>query len=717
MIVVMQIGASQKEITAAEERLKELGYKVFKSGEIHTVLGAVGIPTKEFDVRDIERLAGVGEVIKIAKPFKLVNRAFRPEGSIIDAGGVKIGGDEFVVIAGPCAVESREQIRAAAAAVKAAGARILRGGAFKPRTSPYVFQGLGEEGLKYLREAADEQGMPCVTEVLDTVDVELVDSYADLLQVGARNMQNFRLLGKLGKAKKPVLLKRGISATLEELLMAAEYIVSSGNPKVVLCERGIRTFEPWTRNTLDLSAIPVLRKMTHLPIIVDPSHATGVREYVIPMGRAGMAAGADGIIVEVHPDPDKAKCDGAQSLPPEDFKSLMSDLRIMAPAVRKHISAVAGFSKRKKLQKPLFKEAVIVGVGLIGGSLALALKESGAVEKITGVGRDGRLDAIVASGVADIVLPVSRIAEAVKNADLVILASPVLNIMSTLNSIGPMLKKGALVTDAGSTKSEICFSSRHLPKSVYFIGGHPMAGSERRGPGSANPLLFEDAVYILCPNEGTPPDLIESLKKAVSAIGAHPLEMDPERHDRLVAAISHVPHLVAAALSNSAGRLNDDDNMTLRLAAGGFRDTTRTASSPAAIWGDVLATNSDMVKERLSAFRAALDRIEAGFDDPDRLEKELDRAARYRSSIPRNIPGIQSPDTDLMVRIPNEPGSLASVTTSLAREKINICDIQVMKVRQDEDGVLRLAFIDKGETERAAEVLRRSGHEVHIRRE
>lgn len=716
MIVVMQIGATPGQIAVVEERLFSYGYKVYRSGEVEQVLGAVGSPGREIDTRELEILPGVREVIRVARPFKLVNRVFNPQGSIVDVSGVRIGGDEVVVIAGPCAVESREQVLEAAGIVRAAGARILRGGAFKPRSSPYAFQGLGEEGLKYLREAADEQQMPCVTEVLDTADVEMVEEYADMLQVGARNMQNFRLLGKLGASNKPILLKRGISATLEEMLMAAEYIAAAGNPRIVLCERGVRTFEPWTRNTLDLSAIPVLRKVTHLPIIVDPSHATGLRDYVIPLARAGVAVGADGIMVEVHPCPDRALCDGPQSLDAAGFSSLMEDLRILAPSVRKRVPGTAKV-KRKQLEAPLFQKAVIVGTGLIGGSLALALKESQAVGTVVGVDRAEVLDAVKTAGLVDEVRPEEDLEAILPSADLVLLATPVQSILALLDEIGVHLKKGALVSDVGSTKEVICNAAHSLPSGVFFIGGHPMAGSERSGPAAATPMLFQDAVYVLCPAGDVPEELQERFSKAVKSIGAQPLVLDPRRHDRLAAAVSQAPYLLAVALTNSAGRLGTEDEMTLKLAAGGFRDMTRIASTPYRIWKDILATNRSAIKERLSAFRTALERIEYVLDHEEELKSESEEAARYRLNVPGNLPGIHRLENELIVRIVDQPGALAAVTTALAREQINIRDIQVLKVRQDEDGVLRLAFGDRGETSRAAEVLRKGGHHVRMRSE
>ena len=337
MVVVMQEGASEPQIQAVIDRLVGMGFDIHRStGVRHTVLGAVGAKI-DFDVRDIEVLEGVAEVLRISAPYKLASRAFRPQGTIVKVGPpgrqVEIGGQEVIMMAGPCSVESRDQIQRSAEIVASYGARLLRGGAFKPRTSPYSFQGLGEEGLRYLREAADRCGLLAVSEVMDASDLAMMLGYVDLLQVGARNMQNYNLLRGLGKVDRPVLLKRGPAATVEELLLSAEYIMAGGNYQIVLCERGIRTFESYTRNTLDISAIPVVKKLSHLPIIADPSHGTGRRDKVAPMARAAVAAGADGLLIEVHPSPDTALSDGAQSLAPEQFATLMKELRMIAPAV------------------------------------------------------------------------------------------------------------------------------------------------------------------------------------------------------------------------------------------------------------------------------------------------------------------------------------------------------------------------------------------------
>jgi 3-deoxy-7-phosphoheptulonate synthase len=316
-----------------------MGFEVHRStGARQTVLGAVGA-RPEFDIRDIEVLSGVGEVHRISSPYKLVARSFRPEGTIVKfQDGITIGGDEVVLMAGPCSVESRDQIFAIAESVSQSGAKFLRGGAFKPRSSPYTFQGLGEEALKLMREAGDKYGMLVVSEVMEISQIQLMLPYVDMLQVGARNMQNFNLLRELGKVRKPVLLKRGIAATFEELLLSAEYVMAGGNYEVIFCERGIRTFETYTRNTMDISAIPIVKKLSHLPILADPSHGTGRRDKVSPMARAAVAAGADGLLIEVHNCPDKALSDGAQSLYPEQFAKLVGELRMIAPAVGRKLS-------------------------------------------------------------------------------------------------------------------------------------------------------------------------------------------------------------------------------------------------------------------------------------------------------------------------------------------------------------------------------------------
>jgi len=337
MIIVMNARATAVQIEQVQKKLEEWGFGThFSKGIERTIIGAIG-PKKIGIMESIEAMDGVEKVVPILQPFKLASREFRKETTQVDVGGVIFGGKKLVVIAGPCAVENETQMLETGKMVKKAGASMLRGGAFKPRTSPYAFQGLEEEGLKILKNVSVEVGIPFVTEVVNPRDVDLVARYADMFQIGARNMQNFTLLKEVGKTKKPVILKRGLAATIEEWLMAAEYILSEGNLQVVLCERGIRTYETSTRNTLDLSAIPAVQRLSHLPIIVDPSHGTGKRHLVTPLSRAAVAAGADGLIIEVHPAPETALSDGPQSLNFIEFEALISEINPVAAAVRREI--------------------------------------------------------------------------------------------------------------------------------------------------------------------------------------------------------------------------------------------------------------------------------------------------------------------------------------------------------------------------------------------
>ena len=337
MIVVMKKNATEHQVQKVIDKIKESGLKPHLSkGEIVTIIGIIGDERKvpESQIRSIE---GVEKIMPVLAPYKLVSKDFRPEKTVVTVDGVKIGSNDVIVMAGPCSVESKEQIIETAKAVKKVGARILRGGAFKPRTSPYSFQGMGEEGLKLLKQAKDETGLPIITEVMDPRNVQLVSKYADILQIGARNMQNYDLLKEVGKNGHPVLLKRGLSATINEWLMSAEYIMAEGNHDVILCERGIRTFENYTRNTLDLNAVPAIKELTHLPIIVDPSHGTGKYTLVSPMSKAAIAAGADGLLIEVHPNPEKSVSDADQTISTKRFENLMQELKLIANAIGRKI--------------------------------------------------------------------------------------------------------------------------------------------------------------------------------------------------------------------------------------------------------------------------------------------------------------------------------------------------------------------------------------------
>jgi len=333
VVVILKNNATELQIDDVKKHLEDYGFQVHESrGEVKTIIGAIGVKPG-FDIRKIKILDGVSDVYRVTVPFKMASRNFKEENTVIKIGDVEIGTNEIILMAGPCAVESEDQIFRLAKIVAESGSKILRGGAFKPRSSPYSFQGMGEEGLKIMRAAADEYGLLVVTEVMQIHQIELIAKYTDIFQLGARNMQNFGLLKELGKATKPVLLKRGLAATIEEWLMSAEYILANGNSDVMLCERGIRTFEPYTRNTFDISAIPVVHERSHLPVVADPSHATGYRKQVAPMARAAVAAGADSLIIEIHDKPEEAMSDGPQALLPADYLSLVQELKVIANAI------------------------------------------------------------------------------------------------------------------------------------------------------------------------------------------------------------------------------------------------------------------------------------------------------------------------------------------------------------------------------------------------
>lgn len=338
MVIVLEKNIADKQIENIIKHLEDFGFAVHKStGVEQIVLGAIGVKP-DFDTRNVKIIDGVAEVYRITEPYKLASRSFQKENTVITIKGIPIGGNEVMMMAGPCSIESEEQIFTLAEIVAKSGAKILRGGAFKPRTSPYAFQGMGEEGLKLIRKAADAHNLLVITEVMENAQIDLIGKYTDIFQIGARNMQNFSLLKELGKTNIPIMLKRGLSATIEEWLMSAEYILSNGNKQIMLCERGIRTFETATRNTFDLSAIPVLQKKSHLPVVADPSHATGLRDKVLPMARAAVAAGADALMVEVHHEPEKALSDGPQALLPEQFFELMKQIRLIAEVIGRKIS-------------------------------------------------------------------------------------------------------------------------------------------------------------------------------------------------------------------------------------------------------------------------------------------------------------------------------------------------------------------------------------------
>src|SRR6266487_2984322 len=482
LLIVMGAGATADQTEHVLARLQEAGVAArVQRGREATVIGAIG-ERELLATLPLEGYPGVEQVVPILKPYKLVAREVAPDPTVIDVDGRKIGQDYFGLIAGPCSVEYREQTLEAARAVAAAGATMLRGGAFKPRTSPYTFQGLGTDALSILQEAREETGLPVVTELMDPRHVEAVLEAADVIQIGARNMQNFLLLAEVGRADKPVLLKRGMSTSVEELLMAAEYVAKEGNERIILCERGIRTFETATRFTLDLGAVAVLKHETHLPVIVDPSHAAGRRDLVLPLARAAAAVGADGIIVETHPRPGE----------------LLAD-----------------------------------------------------------------------------------------DIDLVVVAVPVLALASALGDVLERDWDGA-VTDVGSTKSNLAGTIQD-PR---FVGGHPVTGSEAQGPEHASVDLFDGATWFLTPTTHTDPQRYRLVHGFVSALGATPVAIDSEAHDRLVALTSHLPHALANVLVNQAGGNRIEGHEPLAAAGGSLRDMTRVAGANPRIWVDIFLENA-----------------------------------------------------------------------------------------------------------------------------
>ncbi len=523
------------------------------------MIGVVGDGRQVFADHFV-RMAGVAEAVKISKPYKLASREFHPENTEIPVNGVQVGSKQILVIAGPCSVESREQIMETALTVRESGAHALRGGAYKPRSSPYSFQGMGEEGLQLLAEAREATGLPIVTEVLAPEQVPLIARYADVLQIGSRNMQNFALLNAVGASQRPVLLKRGLMSTIDELLMAAEYILSNGNRHVMLCERGIRTYEQSTRNTTDINAIPVLKALTHLPVILDPSHSTGHWELVTAVAHAGIAAGADGLIVEVHPNPDVALSDGGQSLKPKRFTELIEQVEAVAKAVGRTMERETDKMKTPTefggvgfMNEPDFTrtslalpqaEITIIGLGLMGGSLAQALR--GKCRRVTGYDPDPETRAYAAKQNI-----VDRFAAdptaALSGAQVVILAAPIQGILAWIERLMNH-QQPAFIIDIGSTKVAICQALTGLPVHLAAVGGHPMCGKERAGIAHADPTLFQGAPFSFVRLSNSTTASCQVAKSLAHAVGAHPVWIDAATHDRWTAATSHVPYLLASAL-------------------------------------------------------------------------------------------------------------------------------------------------------------------------
>lgn len=711
MIVVIDKAASEEGIARITRFVKELGFDVHRTDGVNNIiLGAVGKGDYSQGT-GLRALPFVQDVIRIGKPYKLVSRSFHPHDQIVYVKGTPVGGPQIIIMAGPCAVESRDQLFKAAAAVKESGCQILRGGAFKPRTSPYAFQGMGIEGLKLLREAGDAFDLGVVTEVMDTAQVDIICDYADMLQIGARNMQNFALLKAVGKCKKPILLKRGIAATLEELLMAAEYIASEGNRNIVLCERGIRTYETMTRNTLDLSAIPILKNITSLPVIVDPSHATGVRQYVIPMARAGIAAGAHGIIVETHPDPERALCDGPQALTFSDLNQMVQEIRMIAPAVKMRPPAAAAM-KSSVHKKVIFQTVAIIGVGLIGGSLAKIMRQRKLAKRLIGLDLPGIKDIVTDAKVMNEMFGPDEYKKAISTADVVFVATPVGEVKSVFKEIAPHLKKGAIVTDVCGIKGPVAkWASQCLPKHAIFIGGHPMAGSERRGIAAASAALFENAIYALM--AGPHKRAMEQMSEFIEAIGARPLVMSAKEHDVSVASASHLPQLAAVALVAAAKKASSAQPHVRHLTAGGFRDMTRIASSPFETWKDILDLNGEAVLQSIAYLKHSLLQVERSLKNGHSLVAFFESAAHFRDSLMIER-GALHHWVDVIVEIPDQPGVLATITTVIGQASINIRNMSIKDIREYEGGVLMISFESEREADAAVTILCEQG--FHARR-
>ena len=598
MVVVMKERATEAQIDAVIARLIELGMDVHRSsGATRTVLGVVGAHKVEPELIGI--LDGVHEVLRITEPYKRASRTFKPDDTVVSVGDVRIGGDEVIVMAGPCSAETDEQVEATAAAVKRAGAKILRGGAFKPRSSPYSFQGSARGPADAARARPTRTTCKLISEVMDVSQIELVGQLRDIFQVGARNMQNYTLLRELGHARKPVLLKRGISATIEEWLLSAEYILAGGNNDVILCERGIRTFETATRNTFDISAIPVVKKLSHLPIVADPSHGAGRRDMVAPMARAAVAAGADGLIIEVHNDPDHALSDGAQSMFPAQFDRLMAELRIIAPAIGRSICLEPAprrgwvtIGARTWIRSRRFDRVAIAGVGLIGGSIALGVRERWPSVRVYGVdapavlahahrqrrhrsgaGQRGRSAGGRPGGAGG--------AGAAERA-------------AADRTAGRICATRRVVTDVGGTKRDIVKAAAGAGRAEALRRRPPdrrrRAGRLRVRPAGSlqGPALDPDARMPTTPTPSS------GCRAFAAGLGARPMMMDADEHDRVMAFVSHLPQLAASALMEVVGARGAAEG--LRVAGRGLVDTTRLASSPASVWRDICVTNADAIR-------------------------------------------------------------------------------------------------------------------------
>ena len=630
MVVIMKREFTPEQLEAAVHTMEEGGVKVMVSkGAETTILGAEG-NAEHIDQEKLSLLPGVERVMRVTEPYKKANRKYHPEDTVIElSNGRSVGGNRLAVIAGPCSVESEAQIVGVAQAVKASGAAALRGGAFKPRTSPYAFQGMGNDGIRLLQEAKEATGLPIVTEIMSTDNVEMFEMCVDVIQVGARNMQNFDLLKQLGKTSKPILLKRGLSSTIEEWLMSAEYIMAGGNHRVILCERGIRTFETYTRNTLDLSAVLAVKQLSHLPVVVDPSHACGKAWMVERMSLAAVAAGADGLIIEVHNDPPHALCDGAQSITPAQFDTLMGRLTALAPCVGRELWPALSNEEECAMKQTM----LIVGLGLIGGSLALALK---GFEDFEIVGVDvsqPTLRYAAEHGVGDRVT--EDAAAELPQADVVALALHPQGIVDFLARYRDAFKPGALVWDVCGVKTAILEAAQVLPGTVDFIGCHPMAGTEFSGVEHAFAEMFRDSHFLLVPRDDSRPEHIALLERLAAYIGCKDVcRTTAQAHDALIAYTSQMMHLIAVSVCD------DPELFQCRGFEGSsFRGCTRVAALDVGLWTQLFSLNQpallaavDRLLDNLQSYRDAL----ASGNRAALAEKLAHSAARKREM---DLPG------------------------------------------------------------------------------
>lgn len=610
MIIVLKPNQRQETINEFVNKLTT-NYDVQVNtwvGTQSTVLGLIG-DTTAIDSEYVAAQEFVESVKRVQEPYKKANRKFHPDNTVISLPtGQKIGDGSLALIAGPCSVESEDQICEIAESVKRSGAMFLRGGAFKPRTSPYAFQGMKAEGLELLSKAKKKTGLPIVTEIMSIEHLPLFED-VDIIQVGARNMQNFELLRQLGKTRKPILLKRGLANTIEELLMSAEYIMAEGNEQVILCERGIRTYETMTRNTLDISAVPVIKKLSHLPVIVDPSHASGINWLIEPLAIAAAAIGADGLIIEVHNDPSHALCDGAQSITPVQFDAL-------AAKVKEAFRNGSGAMKKK---------IVLVGLGLIGGSLAKALKLSTEHEVLgVDISDETLLDAC-SCGAIDRKATLQDLEE----ADMIYLCVYPEEVIRFIEEYGKRLKSDCIVTDTCGIKKQVCRQMNLLQANgnFIFVGGHPMAGKERSGFSASDPSIFVGASYLITPC-GAPEWAVEEVSSLAKGMGFGRVVLTtPEKHDQIIAFTSQVPHVLACAYVMSP-RCREHQGFS----AGSYRDVSRVALINDELWSRLFLDNREALLREIDTLIGNLEKLRdavAGQEEGE-LRGLLQAAARIK---------------------------------------------------------------------------------------